>query len=70
MIEVLVTVKERIVYRDSIVYKDVPVPVEVIKTIHPKYELALWAWGIVSLLVFCFLLYRKIMPIFVARRFL
>lgn len=68
VINVPVSVKEKVIVKDSIVYKDVPVPVEVIKTIHPKYELALWAWGIVSLLVFCFLLYRKIMPIFVARR--
>lgn len=70
VINVPVQVKEKVIVRDSLVYKDVPVPVEVVKTVHPKYEWALWVWGIVSLLVLGFLLYRKIMPIFVGRRLL
>ena len=70
VINIPVQVKEKVTVRDSIVYKDVPVPVEVVKTVHPKYEWALWVWGIVALLLLGFLLYRKIMPIFVGRRLL
>lgn len=36
--------------RDSIVYKELPVPYEVVKTKHPGYEPWLWAWLVVSLL--------------------
>lgn len=59
MIEVPVTVKERIVYRDSIVYKDVPVPVEVVKTVHPAYEKWLWVYAFVSLALLGLWLWRK-----------
>lgn len=49
-IDIPVQVKEKIVYRDSIVVKEVPVEVEVVKTVHPKYEKWLWAWLVFSLL--------------------
>lgn len=49
-IDIPVQVKEKIVYRDSLVYKEVPVEVVVEKTVHPKYESWLWAWFISSLL--------------------
>ena len=57
MVDVPVQTKGKIVYKDSLVYKDVPVPVEVIKTVHPKYEWGLWAWDIASLLVFVLFAY-------------
>lgn len=53
--------KEKIVYRDSIVYQkeEVPVPYEVVKTKHPKYEWILWVWGILSLLGLAAFIYIK-----------
>lgn len=60
VIDIPVSVKEKVTVRDSIVYRDVPVPVEVVKTVHPKYEWILWTWGIVSLLGFALLAYCKI----------
>lgn len=53
--------KEKIVYRDSIVHQkeEVPVPYEVVKTKHPKYEWILWVWGILSLLGLAALIYLK-----------
>ena len=53
--------KERIVYKDSIVYQkeEIPVPVEVVKTKHPKYEWILWLWGILSLLGLAAFIYLK-----------
>ena len=57
VIDIPVQVKEKVAVRDSIVYKDVPVPVEVVKTVHPKYEWGLWAWDIASLLVFILFAY-------------
>ena len=53
--------KERIVYKDSIVYQkeEIPVPVEVVKTKHPKYEWILWVWSILSLLGLAALIYLK-----------
>lgn len=59
MVDVPVQAKEKIMYKDSLVYKDVPVPVEVIKTVHPKYEGWLWGWLILSLLALSFWLYTK-----------
>lgn len=53
-------VKEKIVYRDSIVEKEIPVPVEVEKVVHPGYEWVLWVWGILALLAFALLAYWKI----------
>ena len=70
VIDIPVSVKEKVTVRDSIVYQDKPVPVEVEKVVHPKYEWGLWTWGIVALLLLGFLLYRKIMPIFATRRLL
>lgn len=53
--------KEKMVYRDSVVYQkeEVPVPYEVVKTKHPKYEWILWVWGILSLLGLAALIYKK-----------
>lgn len=53
--------KERIVYKDSIVYQkeEIPVPVEVVKTKHPKYEWILWVWSILSLLGLAAFIYLK-----------
>ena len=48
-VPVQVVEKERVVYRDSIITKDVPVPVEVVKTVHPDYEWVLWLWFVASL---------------------
>lgn len=50
IVDIPVQVKEKVTVRDSIVYKEVPVEVEVVKTVHPKYEAWLWAWLIFSLL--------------------
>lgn len=49
VINVPVSVKEKVIVKDSIVYKDVPVPVEVVKTVHPAYEKWLWVYAFVSL---------------------
>lgn len=53
--------KEKIVYRDSVVHQkeEVPVPYEVVKTKHPKYEWILWVWGILSLLGLAAFIYKK-----------
>ena len=34
--------RDKIQVKDSVVTKEVPVPVEVVKTVHPKYEKWLW----------------------------
>lgn len=53
--------KEKIVYKDSIVYQkeEIPVTVEVVKTKHPKYEWILWVWSILSLLGLAAFIYLK-----------
>ena len=53
--------KEKIVYKDSIVYQkeEIPVPYEVVKTKHPKYEWILWVWSILSLLGLAAIIYLK-----------
>lgn len=48
--------------RDSIVYRDVPVEVEVVKTVHPKYEIYLLIWSILSLIGFGLIIYKKVLP--------
>jgi hypothetical protein len=48
VINIPVQVKEKVTVRDSIVYQDRPVPVEVIKTVHPGYEKWLWGWLVLS----------------------
>lgn len=48
-IDIPVQVKEKIVVRDSIVYKEKPVPVEVVKTKHPGYEIYLWMYLVLTL---------------------
>ena len=60
VIDIPVSVKEKVTVRDSVVYKDVPVPVEVVRTVHPKYEWILWCWGIAALLGFALIAYCKI----------
>lgn len=49
-VPVQIVEKERVVYKDSIITRDVPVPVEVEKVVHPKYEKWLWIWAVLSLL--------------------
>lgn len=51
VIDIPVSVKEKVTVRDSIVYKDVPVPVEVVVT-KTKYPAAFWwllGWCILSI---------------------
>lgn len=59
VINVPVSVKEKVIVKDSIVYKDVPVPVEVVKTVHPAYEKWLWVYAFVSLALLGLWLWRK-----------
>ena len=52
-----VPLKEHTVYKDSLVYKEVPVPVEVTKTVHPRYEIWLWIlmfvpWAIIAAFIY------------------
>lgn len=50
-IDIPVQVKEKVVYRDSIVYKEKPVPVEV-EVVKTKYPAVFWwllGWGILSI---------------------
>lgn len=57
-----VQVKEKVTVRDSIVYKDVPVPVEVVKTKYPASFWWLWAYMIVTLALMGFKLWLKFRP--------
>lgn len=59
VIDIPVQVKEKIVYKDSLVYKDVPVPVEVEKVVHPGYEWGLWLYVVLTLLAFIAYLFWK-----------
>ena len=59
VINIPVQVKEKVTVRDSIVYQDKPVPVEVVKTVHPGYEKYLWAWLVFSLLGLALLVYFR-----------
>lgn len=52
--------RDRIVKKDSLVYQDVPVPVEVVKTVHPKYEKWLWWWFALSIAAIMLFVYLKI----------
>ena len=61
-IDIPVQVKEKVVVRDSIVYKDKPVPVEVVKTVHPRYEWWLWVWFLLTLALMGFKLWLKFRP--------
>lgn len=49
--------KEHIIRRDSLVFKDVPVPVEVEKVVHPKYEKFLWCYFIITFILFLIKIY-------------
>ena len=51
--------KEHTVYRDSLVYKEAPVPVEVTKTVHPKYEKWLWLFSLLFFIGIACFLYKK-----------
>jgi hypothetical protein len=64
VINIPVQVKEKVTVRDSIVYQDRPVPVEVIKTVHPGYEKWLWGWLVFSLLGLALFVYFR----FICRR--
>lgn len=59
VINIPVQVKEKVTVRDSIVYQDRPVPVEVEKVVHPVYEKWLWGWLVFSLLAFFAFLFCK-----------
>ena len=59
VIDIPLSVKEKVTVRDSIVYKDVPVPVEVVRTVHPKYEGWLWGYVVLTLLAFFAFLFWK-----------
>ncbi len=61
-VDIPVQVKEKVVVRDSVVYKEVPVPVEVVKEVHPKYELALWGYLVFSLIVMVLIIAHKFLP--------
>lgn len=58
-LDIPVSVKEKVTVRDSIVYQEKPVPVEVVKVVHPGYEKWLWVWGVASALLLAFLAYLK-----------
>lgn len=58
-LDIMTHVKERIIIRDSIITKDVPVPVEVVKTKHPGYEPFLWAWTFITFLLLGIWIYRR-----------
>lgn len=62
VINIPVQVKEKVITRDSVIYKEVPVPVEVVKTVHPKYELFLWAYLVFSLIVMVLIIAPKFLP--------
>lgn len=51
--------KDRIVTKDSLVFRDIPVAVETIKTIHPRYEPFLWLYALISLLLGLLWLYLR-----------
>ena len=58
--------KDRLVTKDSIVYNEVPVPVDKIVTKHPPYERTLWilSIGFISILLYkLYKIYRKYMKI-------
>lgn len=62
VIDIPVQVKEKVITRDSVVYKEVPVPVETIREVHPKYELALWAYLVFSMIVVVLIIAHKFLP--------
>ena len=64
VINIPVQVKEKVTVRDSIVYQDRPVPVEVEKVVHPGYEKWLWGWLVFSLLGLALFVYFR----FICRR--
>ena len=62
VIDIPVQVKEKVITRDSVVYKEVPVPVETIREVHPKYEIALWCYLVFSLIVVVLIIAHKFLP--------
>lgn len=58
-LDIMTHVKERIIIRDSIKTKYVPVTMEVVKTKHPGYEPFLWAWTSITFLLLAFWIYRR-----------
>ncbi len=57
-----VPVTEHTVFRDSLVYKEIPVEVKVPVKTHPKYERWLWVYMIVTLALMGFKLWLKFRP--------
>lgn len=51
--------KDKIQYRDSLVYKEIPVEVEKIVKTHYPYEKWLWVWSILSLALIGLFIYLK-----------
>lgn len=62
VIDIPVQVKEKVITRDSVVYKEVPVPVEVVKEVHPKYEIGLWCYLVFSMIVVVLIIAHKFLP--------
>ena len=60
ILDINTQIKERIVVKDSILYKEVPVPVEVEKKIHYPYEKWLWVWAILSTVLIALIICFKI----------
>ena len=59
-INIPIQYKERIVYRDSIRDREVPVPVEKEVKKHYPYEKWLWVWSILSALIIGITIYFKL----------
>lgn len=59
-IDIPIQYKERIVYKDSIRDREVPVPVEKEVKTHYPYEKWLWVWSILSALVIGITIYFKL----------
>ena len=59
-IDIPVQYKERIVYRDSIRDREVPVPMEKIVKTHYSYEKWLWIWSILSAVIIGIAIYFKL----------
>lgn len=62
-IEIPAQLKERIVYKDSIRDREVPVLVEVEKKVHYPYEKWLWVWAILATVFVGLIIYNKIRKI-------
>ena len=59
-IDIPIQYKERVVYKDSIRDREVPVPVEKIAKTHYPYEKWLWIWSVLSALIIGLAAYFKL----------